>query len=331
MNAPDRVSPTAHHNNKVPCSPESGVQYIHAATSDNTRLAYQTDIQHFLKQGGVLPATTDGIESYLRQCAPHYNPRTLRRRLTALRQWHVLKGHPDPTQNPAIHKTLRGIARLHGRPKIQATALRLIDLDRIVAYLNEAPERLLPIRNRALLLTGFFGAFRRSELVSLTWPQIQFVTDGMVVTLPRSKTDPTGEGTRCIIPFGDDSRCPVRALITWRQGSGVVEGPIFRRISKTGTVSKRAISAPYLNRIIRQLVKVAGLPNPDQYSSHSLRRGFATEASRLGAPMPAIQRHGRWLCTKTVLEYIEAGREFSDSAVNVLFNFKEKRDSDRWM
>ncbi|MEK6731899.1 MAG: site-specific integrase [Pseudomonadota bacterium] len=261
------------------------------------------------------------MAAYLQACAKTYNPRTLRRRVTALRQWHRLRHKPDPTTDPLVIKTLRGISRLHGQPKKQATALKLQDLDKIVVWLK-TQEGLIHIRNRALLLVGFFGAFRRSELVNLTWEQVSFERDGMIILLPRSKTDPTGEGAKCVIPFGNDTRCPVRALIEWRKASNQWSGSIFRRISKTGTLNKKSITPRHWSKVVQGLAKSVGLPEPERFSSHSLRRGFATEASRLGASMPAIQRHGRWRSTKTVLEYIEAGRQFADSAVNVLFDFK---------
>ena len=295
-------------------------EYIEAATSDNTRQAYQSDIQHFQEKVGPLPATPDQVEAYLRLCAQSYNPRTLQRRLTALRQWHKLQQCPDPTDHPLVQKTMRGIARLHGKPKHQAAALKLVDLDQLIGYLTQidTPQS---VRNRALLLLGFFGALRCSELVSLNWEQIAFVADGMIVKLIRSKTDQTGEGTDCIIPFGNAKRCPVRHLLDWRDKSRQFRGPIFRRISKTGTILEQGISTRYWNYLIKSIAEEAKLTNADQISSHSLRRGFATEAARLGAPMAAIQRHGRWRCTRTVLEYIEAGRQFSDSAVNVLFEY----------
>ena len=295
--------------------------YIQAATSDHTRQAYQSDIRDFLKkQGGVLPASPESIAAYLRQSASHLNPRTLKRRLTALRQWHTLKGEDDPTASSVVKKTLRGIARLHGRPKQQAAALRLQDLDQIVSYLK-TQSGLAAIRNRALLLIGFFGAFRRSELVALHWEDVRFVSDGLIIHVPRSKTDQTGEGAQCVIPFGNAGRCPIRALIDWREASGQWEGAIFRRLLKGGQVSDRALNPLSWNQILKRLVKETGLSHADQISSHSLRRGFATEAARLGASLAAIQRHGRWRSTDMVLEYIEAGRQFADSAVNVLFEF----------
>ncbi len=129
--------------------------YIHAATSENTRLAYQSDIEHFLAQGHPLPATPEAVERYLKTCAAGYNPRTLIRRVTALRQWHKLKGIEDTTQSPLVAKTMRGIARLHGRPKKQAVALRLKDLDQLITHLKEN-DSLKNTRDRALLLVGFF-------------------------------------------------------------------------------------------------------------------------------------------------------------------------------
>lgn len=297
-------------------------EYVHAATSDNTRRAYQADVEHFIKMGGELPATPKMVASYLKECAGKINPRTLARRLTAIRQWHKLKGDvvKDPTQDPLVTKTMRGIARLHGKPRRQALALRLKELDKISEYLL-AHESLINIRNRALVLVGFFGAFRRSELVAMQWEHVEFVSDGIVITLPRSKTDQTGEGQKSVIPFGNDLRCPVRALIDWRQASKLWDGYVFRRISKTGTISTHGVTGVYVNMVIRDLVKAVGLPNAEQYSAHSLRRGFATEAARLGASMPSIQKHGRWRSTRTVVEYVEAGRRFEDSAVNVLFEF----------
>ena len=297
--------------------------YINAAISDNTRLAYQSDIDHYLAQARTLPATPTAIQSYLKEGALNYNPRTLTRRIIALRQWHKLQGYEDPTQNPLVSKTMQGIARLHGIPKKQAHALRLQDLDRLMHHLKAETTK-IAVRNRALILVGYFGAFRRSELVALKWEQVQFVSDGIIIQVPRSKTDQAGQGADCVIPFGNEIRCPVRALLEWRQISNRFEGPIFRRISKTGTISFSAISPQYINRMIKDLAKKVGLTNADQMSSHSLRRGFATESARLGASMPSIQRHGRWRSTRTVVEYIEAGRQFADSAVNVLFDFSEK-------
>ncbi len=305
--------------NELPVADEHDT-YVQAATADNTRRAYRAGIKHFMEQGNELPATPDMVVNYLKALATSHNPRTLEQRMVHVRQWHRLSGHPDPTQDPVVKKTMRGIARLHGQAKHQALALRLDVLDQLMQYLKEQ-DSLLAIRNRALILVGFFGALRRSELVSLHWEQVEFVKEGMIITLQRSKTDQVGEGAPCVIPFGNDLRCPVRALLAWQKASRVWEGPMFRQLSKTGTVRKPAISAQHVSRILKQVIHDAGIPNGEGYSAHSLRRGFATESSRLGAPLAAIKKHGRWKSTKMVIEYIEAGRQFEDSAVNVLFDF----------
>lgn len=290
--------------------------YIRQATSDNTRRSYQSDIKQFQEWGGQLPAMPKSIEAYLIEFASKLNARTLKRRLISLRQWHKFQGVDDPTKNPIIVKTMQGIARVHGLPKKQAPALMLKDLDRIVARLK-AKDDLKSARDLAMILLGFFGAFRRSELISLTWEQISFADGGVIVKLGRSKTDQTGEGTECVIPVNIGDRCPVQALLNWRKASNTFSGAIFRKISKTGRLLEKELKPLAVNYILKSIARKSKISYAEHISAHSLRRGFATEAARLGASMPSIQRHGRWKSTKTVLEYIEAGRQFKDSAGNV--------------
>ena len=218
---------------------------------------------------------------------------------------------------------MKGIARLHGKPKVQALALKLKDLDKISEYLSKK-ESLMAKRNRAVILVGYFGALRRSEIANLTWEQVAFENEGIVLTLYNAKTDKKGEGQKCIIPFGNKSRCPVQALLEWRQAAKLWEGPVFRKLSKTGTILIGGISGITINRVVQSIAQEVGLFSPELYSAHSLRRGFATESARLGASMPAIQKHGRWKTTKTVVEYVEAGRQFEDSALQVLYDFSEE-------
>lgn len=253
------------------------------------------------------------------ESAKTYNPRTLSRRLIAIGQWHKLQGLPDPTKLPSVTKTMAGIARLHGTPKRQAYAMRMTDLRRIVRYLDEKGG-VRATRDKAIMLFGFFGAFRRSELVSLDWEQVSFVNDGLVIKLLRSKTDQTGEGDDCVIPTGREPLCPIRALIHWRKELGEYDGPVFRGVTKTNTIKTTRMAPKSINEIVRAVAKETGILTWDEMSSHSLQRGFATEAARLGASMPAIQRHGRWRSVKMVVEYIEAGRQFGDSVVNVLIS-----------
>ncbi len=262
--------------------------------------------------------TSTSLSEYLKISAEKLNPRTIHRRLISIRKWHQLKEVDDPTSHVLVSKTMKGIERLHGKPKVQALALRLQDLEKISKYLLKQ-DSLMAKRNRAIILLGFYGALRRSEISNLQWGEVVFEDQGVVLTLRNAKTDKKGEGQKCIIPAGRDNKCPVQALLEWRQALKLWEGPVFRRLSKTGRILSTGISPRTINRVVQSLVKEVGLLNPNLYSAHSLIRGFATESARKGASMPSIQKHGRWKTTKTVVEYVEAGRQFDDSPVNSLY------------
>ena len=297
--------------------------YVHAATSDHTRRAYQTDVRQFIAWGGHLPSNTEEILAYLHEQAASLNHRTLQRRIVALRQWHVTQGFTDPTQHPLVKKTVTGIGRTHGKPKAKAPALTLANIQTI-------NEGLLPgktareVRDRALLLVGFLGAFRRSELVAMTWENILFTEEGVVITVPRSKTDQEGEGKDCALPKVDGPLCPVGALKNW-QAYTEESGNVFRRITKTDDVLEVGFTGQQVSLIIKRLAKAAKLPNADTYSSHSLRGGFATQARREGADFISIMRQGRWRSTKTVMDYIEAGDAFVENAAGVILQHDKKR------
>jgi len=295
--------------------------YIHAATSDNTRRAYQGDVRHFIEWGGQLPSSPERILQYLQQQANALNPRTLVRRLTAIKQWHITQGFIDPTAHPLIRKTLKGIQHLHGTPKEKALPLRLDILLQLVTWLQQT-STLIHARNNALLQVGFFGAFRRSELVGLQWEHIRWVPEGLEILIPRSKTDQTGEGQICAIPYGDEILCAVRALKNWCENAAITEGAIFRRISKNECIQTQSITAAQWNTIFKSMVKACNIPESDAYSSHSLRRGFATTASQKGAPFGAIMQQGRWRHEGTVLGYIEEGKRFEGNAVNFIVDQK---------
>ena len=298
------------------------IDYLAAATSANTRRAYQFDISDYHhKFGGPLPATRDAIVNYLNWAASRISPRTIKRRLTVLRQWHRWQHHPDPTDDDLVRKTLVGIERTHGRPKRKARALSLEGLATLAAFCDT--QTLLKYsRNKAALLIGYFGAFRCSELVAQRWEHIEFLPEGILITVPRSKTDQTGQGDVCPIPLvPDDNICPVHALLAWRDLSGHRAGPIYRCVTNQGKVLSRPITGRHWNEEFKALALAAKLPMADEMSSHSLRRGSTTEAARKGAAPQMLQRHGRWKSGATVLEYIEAGRRFQDCAANKLFSF----------
>lgn len=291
--------------------------YIHAATSNNTRKAYQSDVRHFINWGGLLPASPESIVNYLHQYAAVLNPRTLHRRLTAIKQWHLTQGFSDPTSHPYIRKTLTGIKNTHGKPKDKAPALTLDDLKKIVSALSKS-VRLIDIRNNALMQLGFFGAFRRSELVAIKWEDVTFSKEGIEIVILRSKTDQSGEGQVCAIPNGNDDVCAVRALKLWQEYSGLNEGYIFRGISKSENILSHVIKSNQVNLIIKQIAHDFDLENASDYSAHSLRRGFATEAAKHNAPFQSIMRQGRWKHEGTVLGYVDEGKRFDLNAISII-------------
>jgi len=291
--------------------------YINAATSNNTRKAYQTDIRHFIAWGGLLPSSADTILQYLQNYANQLNPRTLVRRLTAIKQWHLSQGFADPTSHPAIRKTLSGIKNVHGKPKNKARPMTLEALETMANCLRDK-NRLIDCRNNALLQIGFFGAFRCSELVKIQWEDIQFMPEGIEITIPRSKTDQIGEGQVCAIPYGDPLLCPIIALISWQERSHCQSGPVFRKIKTGGKVKDDAIKPSQVSSIIKYVAARSRLRHAEQYSSHSLRRGFASEASKKGVPFGSIMRQGRWRHEGTVLGYMDEGKRFDQNAVDIM-------------
>ena len=299
--------------------------YIAAATSQNTRRAYQSDIRHFEKWGGQLPANSEMLLKYLQTFATTLNPRTLSRRLTALKNWHVYQDFFDPTQHPAISKTLAGIMRTHGKAKDKAPPLLPEHLLQIAALLTQE-KTLRAYRDNALLQLAFFGAFRRSELVAIQCENIRWEEQGIDILIPHSKTDQAREGRYCAIPYGNSRLCPIQALKTWLQHASIQQGALFRRIHTNERVDEKALTSLSVSHILKKRASEAGIPQADRFSSHSLRRGLATAASRDGAALPAIMRQGRWKHMGTVLEYIEAGQRFEENAArNVMEELMRKK------
>lgn len=300
---------------------EQHQRFLAAATSDNTRRTYRSAIRHFQAWGGVLPCDEAALIRYLLSFAEVLNPRTLALRLTALSQWHRYQGFLDPTASATVRKTLRGIERVHGRPRQKAKALLLEDLELIVTYLNTL-EGLAALRDSALLQVGYFGAFRRSELVTLDVENLQWEREGLQITLPRSKTDQGGEGLDKAIPYGDSVCCPAKALRCWLDVAQIEQGPLFRRISRWGLLGEVALHEGSVNTILAARAEAAGLSYVPEMSSHSLRRGLATSAHRAGADFLDIKRQGGWRHDGTVHGYIEEARAFEENAAGSLLRRK---------
>ncbi len=305
-------------------------RFISAATSENTRRTYRSAIRHFYAWGGALPCDSGAVLRYLLAYSDSLNPRTLALRLTALAQWHVFQGFPDPTADPNVRKTLKGITRTHGKPKKKAKALPIEDLELIVAKL-ELDASLIALRNNALIQVGFFGALRRSELAALMVEELAWEPDGLVITLARSKTDQEGEGVAKAIPYGspDGICCPVRALKRWLEAAGIASGPLFRRVSRWGVVGPEPLYDGSINDILEACAAKAGLPYAPELSGHSLRRGLATSAHRSGADFQDIKRQGGWKHDGTVQGYIEEAGRFESNAALTLLRRKGKNEASK--
>lgn len=288
-------------------------RYQIAATSDNTRRAYQSDIRHYETWGGQLPATTETIIRYLHAFADILNPRTLSRHVTALKQWHRYQHFPDPTEAPIVSKTLAGIARIHGKPKEKAPPLLPEQLIKIVEYLL-LQSTLAAYRDNALLQIGFLGAFRRSELIAIKVEDIDWQSAGIEILIPKSKTDQFNTGQYCVIPNGNEQLCAVRALKSWLEKANVKDGFVFRRIHRGNKIGDLSITPDTVNAILKKHTVGSCIDNGMDFSSHSMRRGLATTASRDGVSLPAIMRQGRWKQVGTVMEYIEAAQRYEENA-----------------
>jgi len=287
--------------------------YITAATSNNTRKAYISDVRHFERWGGKLPASPETIAHYLQYYAPKLNSRTIARRLTAIKQWHHYQGLSDPTQHPAISKIMKGIHRLHGKPKQKAHPLGMDELVMLVKYLAQQGS-LSAMRDNALIQVGFLGAFRRSELVQIEVEHLNWKAEGLEILIPGSKTDQTHQGEYCALPYGQGLLCPVTALKAWLEVSKIKNGAIFRMIKKGEKIQFKALTPLSVNLILKKNAAACGLNAIEKLSGHSFRRGMASNAGRLGANLITIMKQGRWKNTSTMIEYIEAGERFKENA-----------------
>ncbi|MFL0802744.1 MAG: site-specific integrase [Agarilytica sp.] len=294
---------------------DAGVQHlIQAATSENTRQTYRSAIRQFEKWGGRLPCNSDALLHYIRDKSTILNPRTLDLHLTAISQWHRFQHLPDPTHTPTVKKVLKGNRRLHAKPKHKAKAFDLISLKRLVEHLDGRNPSSKLIRDKALILMGFFGGFRRSELATLTMENISWHSDGMIINLTKSKTNQECDDQLRAIPASNTAFCAVAALKKWLQIANITEGFIFRGLNRWEQVSDASLSPASVNTILKEHAAQAGLNDVELISSHSLRRGMATSAGRAGIDFALIKKQGGWKQDSTVWGYIDEGRIFENNA-----------------
>ncbi|ASP39815.1 integrase [Bacterioplanes sanyensis] len=304
-------------------------QYLQAATAHNTRRAYRSAIRQFEKWGGRLPTNSDVLVRYLLANAARLNSRSLTLHVTAISQWHRYQELSDPAQSPLVRKTLEGIRRQHGRPKHKAKALRLEHIAAMAKHLQSSDTpSLKQQRDLALILSGFFGAFRRSELVSIQVEDLHWEPEGLIIRLPRSKTDQHGAGISRALPSGQPGACPCAAIRQWLDSSDIQRGPLFRPINRWGQIKDKAMPVGAINDLLKQLGLALNFDFVPDLSSHSLRRGLSTSAARANIDFELIKKQGGWKSDATVWEYIEEGRQLEDNAATPLMQEMSKWMSD---
>jgi integrase len=277
--------------------------YLGASRAGATHRAYAADLAAFAAWGGQIPATPELVAAYL-ATSDMLAPSTLRRRLAALADAHQAGGHPDPTKDILVRKVFRGICRTRGTASEAAAPL---DVSMLAQIIDVIPDDLGGLRDRALLLVGFFCALRRAELVGLEVQDLLQLNDLKSIRIRRSKTDQTGGGHTVALPSLSNLLCPVSALEAWMAGSAHAAGPVFRSIGKAGQVLATAVPAQEVGRILRLRAAAAGI-NPDRLSAHSLRSGFAVSAVRAGISLPLIQAVTRHATLAGLEPYVrEAG------------------------
>lgn len=309
----DIVPSDGHGDPELKAIEAESLDLISASLARNTRRAYRLDWQDFLafcEQHRLtpLPASEATVRMYITDLARRGRKvSTIERRLAAIAQAHKMAGHPSPTHATSVRLCFRGIRREYGQPPIKKRPLLTPDVRRMIECL---PNDIWGCRNRALLLLGFAGSFRRSELVFLDVEDLDFVRDGIVVNLRKSKTDQNWEGRTVGIPYGSHPlTCPVRAMEEWLEVSGIESGPIFRPIRNNGVILPQRLTDRSVALIVQRAAERAGL-NPNLYAGHSLRSGHITQAAMSGAPEYKIMEQSGHRSVMTLRGYIRDAKLF---------------------
>lgn len=294
--------------------------YARDARSSSTREAYRADWADFsgwAKRKGLAaapPVAGELVAIYVAELADQGKAwATIARRVAAISQVCALAGGPSPRTSSALREVMKGVRRryaLEGRRQKGKTALELEALRRVVSGL---PAWLIGLRDRALLVVGWTGGFRRGELAALELEDLEERPEGFIVHVRRSKTDQAGKGQTKILPYGSDpSTCPVRTLKTWLEVAGVTSGRVFRSVNQHSHVGER-LSGRAIADVIKRRVGEAGL-DPAKFSGHSLRAGFCTTAAKRGKNPRAIMAQTGHRSAEMVLKYVRAANVFEDNA-----------------
>lgn len=289
--------------------------YARKSLSPSTWKAYEQDIAAFLDWGGTIAASPDLVASHIADLAGILAVSSLNRRLAAINKLHEIGNHPSPTKSEIVRMTMRGIRREHSVQQRQASPLLRDDL---IAIVNALSGNVRDIRDGALLMLGFAAALRRSEIVALNKDDVEFVDEGLMLNIHKSKTDQEGHGRKISIPKGRSRLCPVKMVKAWIDVLPDDNAPLFRSIRKGGNITSKRLSGGAVSIIIKDHVKRMGL-SPVKYSGHSLRAGFCSSAAQMGVPEWKIMKQSGHKSYQTVLRYIREAKLFEDHPLDIMF------------
>ena len=301
---------------------EETLNNLKSSKSNNTLRAYKSDFRDFgafcVKHGfDSLPTEPKIISLYLTHLSKSSKISTLRRRLVSISMIHRLKGHYLDTKHPIIIENLMGIKRVKGSIQKGKKPILINHLKSIINAIDDQEvEEIKKIRDKTILLVGFGGGFRRTELISIDHEDLEFVPEGVKITIKRSKTDQFGEGMIKGLPyFTNEKYCPVINLKKWIELSNIKSGPIFRRFAKGSVLTNNRLTDQSVVLIIKDYLNLAGIDNKN-YSGHSLRSGFATVAAESGADERSIMAMTGHKTSQMVRRYIREANIFKNNALN---------------
>ena len=296
---------------------------LQSSKASNTIRAYKSDFNDFAlfcTQNGLksLPSEPKVVSLYLTHLSTkNAKMSTLRRRLVSIGVIHKLKGHYLDTKHPSIIENVMGIKRRKGSIQKAKKPLLISNLKHVINIIDKVNnEEIKKSRDRSIILIGFSGGFRRNEIVSLDYDDLDFVTEGLKINLKRSKTDQFGEGSVKGLPYFDNPQyCPVVSVQNWIEISKITSGPMFRRFIKGSKLSENRLTDQTVALIIKKYLKLAGIDSTN-YSGHSLRSGFATSAAEAGAEERTIMAMTGHKSTEMVRRYIKEANLFKNNALN---------------
>ena len=301
---------------------EETLNNLKSSKANNTLRAYKSDFKDFgafcAKHGfNSLPTEPKIVSLYITHLSKNSKISTLRRRLVSISMIHKIKGHYLDTKHPIIIENLMGIRRIKGSMQKGKKPLLISHLKLLINVINEQKtEEIKKARDKAIILIGFGGGFRRTELISIDHDDLEFVTEGLKIMIKRSKTDQYGEGMVKGLPyFINEIYCPVLSLKKWLDLSKIKSGPIFRRFAKGSSLTNNRLTDQSVVLLIKNYLNLAGIENSN-YSGHSLRSGFATVAAESGADERSIMAMTGHKSTQMVRRYIREANIFKNNALS---------------